>query len=371
MTMHFVKRLLLVLITPIFFVLLFATAINWGVVSTAGNPSDVKTILAKSGVYSSITPNLLDQAKTITYNGYVIPLDDPDVRAVASQAFSAQLFQNQTDMAIDSIYAWLDGKTAVPDFKIDLAQAKVNFANEVSQKIETRLNNLPKCTAPVTVTSSNVLTITCLPPGVVPANVADQVKAAIISGQGFLDKPVLASSDIKSSNNKSVFADQLKDVPGQYQNAKKSPYFFAALAVLSALAIILLSSSKRTGLRHVGIILLVAGVFLTAFAWAENRAISSQVVPKIKLDNSVMQAKVRVLVTDISQHIDKNYWIFGGAYTLLGVLGICVTSFWRRTKPLPEAQTPNPEPKKEQAQASSPSPPKKTAKPKPKKIIIQ
>lgn len=366
--MHFLRRFLLILLTPLFVILLFSTAIDWGFVSTAGNSGSVKTILAKSGVYSSITPSLLDQAKTIQANGIIIPLDNSEVRAAANQVFSSQLYQNNTEGAVDSIYAWLEGKTPSPNFKVDFAAAKVDFANNLSQKVQQRLSSLPRCSTPTT--SFDYFNATCLPAGVDPATVAIQVKNSVLSGSGFLDKPLLTAGDIKSSNNKSVFADQLKDTPKQFQNAKKSPYILAVLSVVTGLAIIFLSSTKRKGVRHVSIVLLLVGVFMLAFAWAENKAISQEVVPKIKLDNQVMQTKVRTLVTDVSQHIDKNYWLFGGLYALLGTIGLVFAAFTGREPKAPQPQAPRQE-NEDRAQTQSPSPTRKPTRPKPKKIIIQ
>jgi hypothetical protein len=75
------------------------------------------------------------------------------------------------------------------------------------------------------------------------------------------------------------------------------------------------------------------------FSWGLNRAVSTKVVPKITLDNAVLQQDIRNLVTDIAQQIDKNYWFFGGLYTVLGAGGIATAEAFRRRAPAATAGT--------------------------------
>jgi hypothetical protein len=77
------------------------------------------------------------------------------------------------------------------------------------------------------------------------------------------------------------------------------------------------------------------------FSYGLNRAVSTKVVPKIKVDNAVLQQDVRKLVSDLSQQIDKNYWFFGGFYTVLGAGGITAAEISRRRSKLgPVAELP-------------------------------
>jgi len=94
--------------------------------------------------------------------------------------------------------------------------------------------------------------------------------------------------------------------------------------------IVFLSSTWQKGLRHIGINLVVIGLIMLVFSYALNRTVSTKVVPKIKLENAVLQTDIRNLATDLTQQIDKNYWFFGGLYTALGAGGIAAAEVFRR-----------------------------------------
>lgn len=330
MLMQFLRKFLLVLITPLFSLLLFATAFNMGLLRTVNQPANVKKIIADSGVYDTAVNGLLEQAKQISDKGDgSVSLNNPIIHSAANTTFTPQFLQTNTETVLDSVYAWLNGKTPQPDFKIDLTDPKNQFAAAVAKSVETRAASLPACTATNTPSDFDGLTAKCLPAGLTPAAAGNEVQANIVGGKGFLDHPVINANSVKSSNSKrSIFTDQLKDVPKQYQRVKKVPLVLSILTLLVAVAIVFLSSSRRKGLRHVGVSLLVIGGFMLAFAWALNWGVSKKAVPKITLNNAVVQKDIRNLVTDVSQKIDQNYWFFGGLYAGLGVLAIGSAMAW-------------------------------------------
>jgi len=152
---------------------------------------------------------------------------------------------------------------------------------------------------------------------------AAQVKDSLLSGQGFLDNATITAANIKNGgSNQSVFTDQLKSAPKQYQRAKKTPAILIILTILSGVGIVFLSKTWQKGLRHVGINLVVIGLIMLVFSWALNRTVSTKITPKIKVDNVILQQDVRNLMTDLAQQIDKSYWGFGVIYTLLGTAAI-------------------------------------------------
>ena len=81
--MHFIRKFLLFIIVPIFTLLLFATASTTSVVRVVGTPDSIKTILAESGIYSSVVQGLLDQSKAVSNNGDDISLNNELVKTAA------------------------------------------------------------------------------------------------------------------------------------------------------------------------------------------------------------------------------------------------------------------------------------------------
>jgi hypothetical protein len=332
------KRALLVIISPLLPLLLFATALDWGIVQTVGSPTDVKKIVAESGLYKNVVPSLLDQMKQLDTNVGQVPTNDPTVRQAANQSLTPAAVQSNAESAIDSIYAWLDGKTPQPNFKIDLSGVQTDFANNLAAAIEAKAAALPVCTTPYTSTSFDVYSATCLPAGLTPAAVAAQAKNDVAGGGGFIDKPVITANDVKGSDpGKSAFASQWKSLPTQYQRLKKTPYILILLTLLAAAAIILLSINRWRGLRRIGLTMVIVGLFMLFFSWGLNRANTNYIQQKITISNSAMQTDIRKLVTDIVQRVDKNYWTFGGIYTALGAAALASPAFIRRRNGLAQA----------------------------------
>lgn len=335
--MHFVRKAALVVVVPLFSLILFGLAVDAGFVRVVTHPNKIKQILNDSSIYSSVVGGLLDQAKTISNdNGGDVQLNNSLVRSAATDSITPAYLQKNTETFIDSIYRWLDGKSPTPDFLIDLTSVKTQFADNVAAKLQQQLAALPVCPAGTNPQSFDAFSATCLPRGVTAAQAVATVKNDILSGKGFLEDTTITATDLKSSDsNQPVFSDNLKDAPKAYQKAKSSPFILATLALLLAVAIIFLSPTRRSGFRRAGITLLTIGIFVLVFAWGLNQA-TSKALPKLKLDNVVLQEKVKVLVRDIAQEVDKTYWMMGAAYSVIGAASIAGAIFLfkdGRTKP--------------------------------------
>lgn len=319
--MEFVRKAALVIIAPLFVLLLFGLAINTGLLRVVTNPAVVKNILSTSGIYDTVVPGLLDEAKQISSSGGEVPLTDEIVRAAAIKTFSPDFVKQNTEAVLDSIYYWLDGNTPLPDFQIDLSAIKAKFAANVGDAVEARLTALPACTSSSasTLTTKDPLQATCLPAGMDPAAEAATVKQNILNGTGFIDRPVITADTLKGSGDtQSLFTNQFKDVPQAYQKIKATPIILSILTLLLMAAIVLLSSTKRKGLHRVGVMLLVVGLLMLAFSYGLNKG-TNQALKQVSLGNAVLEDKTNVLITQIVQEVDKTYWMFGAAYTVLGI----------------------------------------------------
>jgi hypothetical protein len=334
--MGFVRKALLVLLAPLFSVLLFVMALDFGVLRIAGQPAGVKKIVADSGVYQTAVPDALAQAKQISGSSTQIPLTQQAVLDAAGQAFTPQVVQQSTESAIDGIYDWLNGKSPTPDFSIDLTPVKATFASNVAQAAQKQAASLPICPTSTLPSNFDAFSATCLPKGISLSQIALNVQNDVMSGKGFLEHPVITANSVKTSDGQPFFATKLKDAPKQFQRIKKTPTILTLLSIVVAVGIIFLSSSRRKGIRRVGITLVTVGVFMLIFAWALNWGVNQKLLPNLKLDNAVLGKDVKSLAGSLTQSIDKNYWTFGGLYSALGATFAGTTLIKRHKRSTPQ-----------------------------------
>jgi len=341
--MDVLKKVGLILLSPIFTFLLFATALDVGFVRIATHPQTVKDLVAKSGIYDSIVPNLLQQNDNISTPLGDISTADPQIKSAVTTAISPKTVQQQSDAAIDGIYAWLDGKTATPDFNFGLSNQKNQFATSVASVVEQRLQTLPACSraqslAIARTASFNALNATCLPSGVTPTAASQTVKEAVLNGD-YLSKASINSTDIKDSTGQPVFQTKLKDAPKKYQLFKKTPFMLVTLTILTAVGVVLLSRTWQKGLRHIGITILFAGIFMLVLAWGLNNAVNDS-LPKLNIDNAVLSQSVNGLVKEVARQITGNYRLFGWIYSGLGILAAATGFYLIRRQPQHEPVQP-------------------------------
>lgn len=380
--MNFGRKALLLLITPLFSLLLFATALDFGILHLAGGPTTVEKVLEDSGIYKNVIPHSLDNIKQTSGSGGQVSLSDPIVKNAANQALSPQVIQQSANQIIDGVYHWLDGRTTLPDFQVDLSGAKTTFATSVGKGAEQKAASLPVCPTGLSglPDSFDAFSATCLPAGLTPAQAGANARDTILNGKDFLANPVITAASLKKTNSdQSVFADK-QNLPKQFQRIKKTPIILAAVTILISGLIILLSSTRLGGLRKVGITLVVAGLAMLVFAWVLNWVVGTKLLPKLNINNAALAGDIKTLIRDVVQAVDKNYWYFGSLYAGLGLVAIGGTMLISRKSPkfkvartgntqtqLAESQS-VPEPTA-QSQPASPAQPAAPAKRVPKKQI--
>jgi len=336
--MNILRRTGLVILSSLFVFFLFATAFDVGLIRTTTDPGTIKRLAAESGIYDSLVPSLLKQQGTISTSFGSLSANDPDIKQAIDSAVSPQYVRQNIEEAIDNVYKWLNGDISRPDFKIGLTDQRASIADSVSATLKQKLAGLPTCSfaksrAIARSGSFDIANATCLPYGVTAASLASNVKNSILNDRDIFKDASIDASDIKNGDTgKSVFEQAgVKNLPKQYQRAKKTPWILGILTILAGVGIVFLSETWHRGLRHIGINLLVVGIVMLLFSWALSHIVNTNIAPRISVDNRILQQDLRSLVVDIGHQINKNYWIFGGLYAVLGAGTLAGTSlFYRR-----------------------------------------
>lgn len=321
----------LVVLAPLLPVLLLLTAIDIGVVHTVTDPTAIKRLFSESGVYTSVVPSALQHLPDIQTNVGTLPASNPVVAQAAAAAITPQVVQQNIETVLDGTYAWLDGNTTVPNFVLHLSDLRMAFANNVANAVSQRLSTLPTCVTSTEVASFDALHATCVPKGVTPAAVADQVRVSIANDPHFLEQSTITADTIKDGNGQPVFADKLRKLPMAYQRLKQTPVLLVVLTVLVGLGIVFLSGTVRRGVRHVGIALLYVAALLFCMVWILDRVLPAHVLSHITLQNDVvLQQSVRKVAADVASALGKNYLVIGSIYAIMGVIALVGVRFIKR-----------------------------------------
>jgi hypothetical protein len=224
-----------------------------------------------------------------------------------------------------------------------VAGKKADFAALVADHAKQQAAQLPPCPAGTPlpdVSSFDAFSASCLPRGVTPDQVSQEVGQALLTNKDFLSKPILTAETLKDDKTGQPLFEsgKIKDAPHYYQWAKRTPLILAMLAILVLAGIVFLSPTWQQGLRRAGIVLLVIGLLMIVFAFGLSHAHIQNKIATAKLNgvNSEQLLKnVRNVVRDITDLVSNNYWFFGGLYTSLGVGSIVVSEvFKRRAQPI-------------------------------------
>lgn len=294
-----------------------------------GKPETVKELAAESGVYEKFVTAALEtstqEAKTANAN-LSIPLDNIVVIQAAKQALPPSFIEEKANIIIDANYAWLQGKTPAPSFRVDISDAKQNFAQRVGQYITERLKGLPACTdqqlAQIAGTGTAVdpLTITCR-----PATVNAETEGARVTSElqksTFLQQPVITADTLgreANSQTPTYYAD-LSQLPRAYQLMQWAPVVLGIVAAISALAVLFLAPYRRRGWRRIGIIFVLAGLILIGTKLVATTA-ANQLSDRVATNVAAELAQPRTeFIHHVADTLVKVNLIVGGVLTLLGL----------------------------------------------------
>lgn len=300
-------------------------------------PDQLKSWLSQSKIYDKAVSAALSQTQEDdTKNGGSgsVSLSDSSVKQAAEQAFSPQLLETSVNTFIDSNYAWLQGKTGIPTFNIDLSSAKEDFATKVGKAVTARLTSLPVCT-PAQLAAIQIpvdpLSIDCRPAILVPITEGARVTQEIRDSD-FLNQPNLTADTVgrnKDSTDKPYYNSASK-APKYFQLAQKLPLIFAGLAALTTLGVLFISPTRRKGWRRVGVILTEAGIVLIA-----SKFVADAMVSKVadKLSNSALD-QIKQPRDDLVHQIEASLFqinLYAGIVFFVLAIAIFIYLFRTRT----------------------------------------
>lgn len=324
---------------------LFGAAILASVLSVFASPAPIKQAFSSSHIYDGLVQNILEAASENNDEGGqgAAPADKQrslDVLEVAAtQAFTPTLLQSSVETVLDSIFVWLNGDAASPDFQIDLGSAKANFINVAGAEVEQYAASLPVCNRDQLMTfdpEADPLSLTCRPSNISATALREQAVNELNANKDFFPNPVLSAANLpKNENGKTAF-EQVEPLKNGYQIVKLLPWILLGLGALLGVAVFFLSDTKRKGLKSLGITFLGTGIFLLIGSWFGTflfDQISRPDGPLIKGLNNDFQEAGLAIARSFNSTFGRTVLIYGIAYTAIGAVTLLGLRF---TKPKPD-----------------------------------
>lgn len=196
---------------------------------TVAKPTTVKTWLASSGAYEQIIPTLIDNNSQ--QDASVLPASF--VRSALVAAFPADYVRTQSESAITSFYAWLDGSANALRFSIPLQDRRSAFEASLVKSLSLQPSQIPECIT----TPSRLI---CSAVGTYTASEATQFATQAGEKIGIFNTPLTNESIGLTPST----APSLQTIASLWQSA--TPLFVASIAtvILSITGIILLATDK-------------------------------------------------------------------------------------------------------------------------------
>lgn len=337
--MSWLKRFIYYSTSGVFMLLLLALPVFFALTIVFSSPHTIQTALKQSGAYDQFVDLVLNNSAEEANDPQTEQLlNDPEIRNIAKQAFTAELLERSSNDFVQGMYDWLNGKTPEPQFTIDLTSAKTTLTEGLTTYAEERAAGLPACTAEQLQTlnlQSDLLNLPCLPPGVTPAEVGTQFSSQLLDDADFLDQPIITNQTLADQNNGQPITANTQNIPETYKTLQNMRWVLLGATIILGVLLILARRDRRAGLRHVAWALLGATAFLViallAYWYVFTKVGTSTATNEaqtIALDGA------RVILTKVNTAI---CW-FAAVYAALGA-GILLLLKYRFKVPEPAPST--------------------------------
>lgn len=236
---------------------------------TAGEPAQTQALLSGSGLYQAVIPQQVADIQAANSSLAGIPLDNPEVQKIIGTSLDSKRLETEGNKAVESVYAWLEGKTERPQIDIAVMADPTKLAEAAGDYAARYTATLPDCApgqADYSALSANPLGATCRPPEVTPEVVRANVSSAVTSNPALGTSTQLTEDDVKLTNGKTI-VESFDYAPVWYQRAQMLPLVLA-ISVIVMMLILLVVLRPTAGMRSAGKHFMSVGITLAVIAVA-------------------------------------------------------------------------------------------------------
>lgn len=245
-------------------IVLFATPIIISLQAIANSPEAVKASLDKNNVYSvSVKSNLVAENSRLSSD----VLSDNGIASALHSAVTPSYVKTSSDKLIDNIYAYIHGSMPSVELSVSISEVQTKFADNVASYIKQKFDTLPRCTqlTPPPASIESLLQSTCVPIGVSSQQASEYARSEIMNLALFANDRIEVADLV--GMRESSLNSYLADARSAYPYFISLVYILPIIGIILAVGILLLSDTKRRGIKIIANTLLSAGLvnMLAAF----------------------------------------------------------------------------------------------------------
>ncbi len=349
-----VKSLVVFLVSVLYSALLTLMAASFVVRFTLANPDTLKSWISNSGTYEKVTSEFASRARFESNSaGGAIQITTSDIASAAQTAFPSSQIKRDAETVIDAFYKWFRGESSNPEYRVDFSQQKLVFANELGITLQTKVDNLPECDATTrSARSFDPFSADCRPAELDSGLVAQAFAESIAESNDFLPQTVFTGDDIRVKNGETSqrIGSAWPWVGRVFSWINLAPFILLGVVMVSGLILVLVSSTRRRGIRRLAVCLIICGVGLVL-----SGLFAAEILPRLNISWSAARFSqgpnfgndiVRPIVEEAVGSWGRVLLIIGGIYVLLALVKF---TYLTLTKP-PKSRAVEEEVSTEQAQ---------------------
>lgn len=265
------KRIGLFVAVPLLGLSIFAGVSLWSLQQYFGDSSHLKQWLVQSEFYPAVRDEIITQStkqNIVDAKDASVTLRKPVVKKALERSITTEYLQNAAESVIDGTYDWLDGTSQKPTYTIDVAPIKKAFALSISNSAQARLNTLPDCVLADQATTTDPFTVNCSPPPSVSSTELQRLRTEIINSDEFLPKNIdantyaLSAEETVKNVSQQPWYETVSGLPTLFQWISRGPVIALLLGLIATVLIVFCSTSRRNGLRRVGVTILSSSLAL-------------------------------------------------------------------------------------------------------------
>ncbi len=333
--MGFLKVLRWLIAVPLFLIIFIVIIIGIPAASISSNVSSreqIKLWAKRSGVYENFLNISTDFLTKSTDGGEDLSLLVNEVRnpntelgSVVSQIVTPKFLQEKTNIIIDAVYDFFEGKTQKPTFKIVITEDKELMKRAFIIGLKERIKGLPECEAGFQIPADlDPMKLECIPPGL------DLGFVDIFINQNINDASLneLLQHATFDSETIKIDAQTASRIQQVYSYIKIVSWVILALVFVLSILMILIIPNFKTSFKVTGIFIgatafAIIFISLLSLVFYENIASFASVSATpgvIEFYNSYAKAIVKMIYFDIVKtNILYSFMAFVYGLALIGI----------------------------------------------------